>query len=37
MRVIPDDDFDPVPLALAIIACCAIGLVVTGILAWVAP
>lgn len=31
-----DDAFDPVPLALAIIACSALGLVVTGLLAWVA-
>lgn len=35
--MIEDDDiFDPVPLAMAIIACCAIGLAVTGLLAWVA-
>lgn len=31
----PDPDFDPVPLALAIIACCAIGLAVMGLLVWV--
>lgn len=31
-----EDAFDPVHLALAIIACYAIGLAVTGILAWVA-
>lgn len=30
-----EDAFDPVPLALAIIACCAIGLAVMGLLVWV--
>lgn len=34
--MIEDDDvFDPVPLAMAIIACCAIGLAVMGLLVWV--
>lgn len=32
--MIPDDDFDPVPLPLAIIVCCGIGLLVTGFLGW---
>ena len=31
-----EDTFDPVPLALAVIACSGIGLVVIGFLAWVA-
>ena len=33
--MIPDEDFDPVPLACAIAICCGIGLLVTGFLSWV--
>ena len=36
-HMIDDDDFDPVPLALAICFVCALGILVAGFLAWVAP
>jgi len=35
--MIEDDDFDPVPLALAICFACALGLLVAGVIAWLVP
>lgn len=35
--MIPDEDFDPVPLALAICFCSALGILVAGFMAWLAP
>lgn len=35
--MIPDEDFDPVPLALAICFVCALGMLVVGFMAWLAP
>jgi len=35
--MIDDDDFDPVPLALAIIFVCGLGIIIPGFLAWIAP
>ena len=32
-----DDAFDPVPFALAICFVCALGILVAGFMAWVAP
>ena len=34
--MITDDDFDPIPLALAICFVCGLGILVFGFMAWLA-